>query len=445
MMLIIPYLITLFTGYLALITLFRNDRPLPTLLFFTLSALTGISITIILTFLSFIFLNRFHLVFIIFAHALIIIPLLWISGKNIALRNMTLNKDTGLELLMAAGSGIISFLYAKAYPMGGWDAWLLWNFKSKFLLLSGTRWKELFDPMLWRFHPHYPIGLPLFNAWTWAFTQNSAVFAPLINAVLFNILMMMLMLAIIRQYSTNLTRFVPIAVLFLCPIHMIFMASQYCDIVIGLFLLAALGCIIEAQRSSRKTLFILSGLFLGTLSFLKMEGAILAGLIFIAAHFLLRKHPHRFSTLRLLWIGTIAGTVPTILFLLFLSPGSQDFINGFFSSSSPATFLRLKTILIQYCLESLSAKWNFLWIAIFIAGCLHPKKIFQNERRIFPYVLASYLLILTLYYWTNTYYDIRWWINNSFARILSSLLPTIIVWMSISLLPKKTPADSDWS
>lgn len=118
MMLIIPYLITLFTGYLALITLFRNDRPLPTLLFFTLSALTGISITIILTFLSFIFLNRFHLVFIIFAHALIIIPLLWISGKNIALRNMTLNKDTGLELLMAAGSGIISFLYAKAYPMG---------------------------------------------------------------------------------------------------------------------------------------------------------------------------------------------------------------------------------------------------------------------------------------------------------------------------------------
>ncbi len=440
-MIIIPYTLTFIIGTVSLKYILRNQSCLPAVLLIPLSMTTGISITIFITFFSFVFFNHFNLFFILFIH------ILWIATSLILLKpQISLpSYKPDVSLLLPAGiilfTGILSWIYVKNTPMGGWDAWTLWNFKSKFLLLSGTRWKALFDTGLSRFHPHYPIGLPLFNAWTWAFTEGTPIFAPLVNAVLFNILTAGLMIGFLQKHCTSKWIYLPILFLFLTPIYMIFMTNQYCDIVISIFLLAALGSIFEAHQSSHQGFFVLSGIFIGTLSFLKLEGALLSSLIFLGGHFYIFNRTEKIKTLVIFWLSTLIATLPMILFLLFLAPKDQSFINGLTSVDHPSTLLRFKGIMAGVFFQICSARWRYLWGGLIAAGLLYYKKIFQKDILIFPFIIIVYLGIVILQYWINTYYPINWWVQNSIGRVMAALFPSLLVWITISILSKKSSSN----
>ena len=259
------------------------------------------------------------------------------------------------------------------------------------------------------------------------------------NTVIFNITAAILMLGIIRQKTHHKFSAVPIVILFCIPLYMILATSQYCDILIGIFLLGALGAVQQAQSSSAKPYLVLTGIFIGTLSFTKPEGAILAAIVFVAAHILILKNTHRPSGLVWFWASALTAGIPTILFQLFLSPGNQTFINGISSAIQPAALMRLKIILAFLCVELASIKWGFLWWLILLAGVLNFNRIFRKEFIIFPGVIFCYMLVVLLYYWVNTYFKIEWWLLVSLSRILSALIPAVITWISIGILAKKGP------
>jgi hypothetical protein len=439
-MIVIPYILTFLTGFLSLKFFTRNNGQYPFFFLTSLSAITGIAITIIITFFSLVIYNHLNLIFIFFVHLMIIATLII---KLKPFNNITYRKPSSSTLTAAVTITFISALssiYANNYPMGGWDAWTLWNFKSRFLLLSGTRWKELFDPMLARFHPHYPIGLPLFNAWTWAFNPEAVVIPPLINAVIFNFLLAALLTGILQRHCSGKRVIVPALIVFLSPVCMTFMTIQYCDILISLFLMAALGSIIEAHRSGNSRYLILTGLFIGTLAFLKLEGTVLAALTFILAHFYVFKEPRQKSSAIQLWISTVASALPIMLFLLFLAPRSQCFINGVTSSTQPATMSRLTTIFTFIFREVSSPDWHFLWWGAALSTILYANRLFQRRLLIFPGIIAIYLCIVIFQYWINTYYPIMWWLETSFRRILVTLIPLFCLWISLGILTKKPPA-----
>lgn len=436
-MILIPYSLTFLTGIATLCLVMKDRDPLPGFLFTALSAVTGISITIFVTFFSFAFLNRFHLLFIILAHLIYSAALLIYARPKLSLKIPRPSFPLPAMISCVFLVGILSLLYAKMYPMGGWDAWLGWNFKARFLLLADTRWKELFDPVFWRFHPHYPIGFPLFNAWTMAFTEGTSVFAPLANAVLFNILTACLLIGLLEKNCSSYFFLLPIAVIFTSPLHMIFMTNQYCDVVIGLFLLAGIGTLIEAQRRADTRFLILCGMFLGTLSFLKLEGAVLAVLLFIGAHCYFPKPINR-KTLAAFWMSALISALPMILFLLFVAPSNQSFINGLTSAEQPSTLARLQIVLIAPFREMISMKWRFLWWGLLLVGVMHAKAIFKKELLIFPFIFVFYLGAVSLHYWINTYFPIHWLIDLSITRILGTLLPSIILWICLGMFPKKS-------
>jgi hypothetical protein len=438
-MAIIPYLITFLIGTLSLSLILEKRSPLPGILFIGLSTVTGISITIFITFFSFAIFNQFHLFFIYVTH-LSGIALLLLFPKTI---RCIPYKKPGRSFFVAAfitlASGALAFIYARAYPFGGWDAWQVWNFKSKFLLLSGFRWKELLDPLFWRTSPHYPLGLPLFNAWTWAFNDNTSVSAPMVNAVLFVTLVTGIMIGILQQHCSSKLLYLPIFILPLSPTYMLFMTNQYCDVVVNLFFLATLITIIETRQSSNRGYLIPAGIFIATLSFLKPEGSVLACLSFLSAHFYLPEKSKKIPACIPLWTSTLLFMIPLILFFLFLSPGNQTFTNGLISADHPATITRLIIILKKLFYEMYSPKWYFLWWILLLAGILNLKKIFLRGILIFPFIIVTYLCVVIFYYWLNTHFPIEWWLDSSLNRVLAVILPTVIIWLSLSILPEKTP------
>lgn len=443
-MIFIPYILTFFIGFFALKALIQNDKTINAPLFFCLSCLIGIAESIFICFFSLIFLKQFHIPFITILHIIEIILLFFITKQYISFTHWRtlLNKCNITFICFLIFCGLLATLYAKTYPYGGWDAWQVWNFKAKFIFLSGEHWKNLFNPLLWRSSPHYPLALPLFNAWTWSFSNGTPASIPLINTVIFNMLIGGLMFSFLRPHYKNKFTYIPAAFLFFIPSYMVLATSQYCDVFLSLFFLASLISIHHAHTSQKNEFLLLGGIFLGLLSFTKPEGFILAGIVFLGSQFHLFQKENKKEKFSIFWISSLIAGIPTMLFLLFLSPGNQTFINGLTSTTNPSTLMRLKIIMAFLLIEMSHIKWGFLWWLILLAGILNLNRIFKKDFFIFFFSIISYLLIVLTYYWTNTYFKIDWWLSVSLSRILSSLLPAIIVWISLGILTKKNDADS---
>ena len=417
----------------------QNNNTLSAPLFFCLACLIGMTESIFICFFSFIFFNQFHLIFIVSTHLIEIIILFFFARKNIQftpLSHLWNIKNLSFIFLVLL-CGFIASVFAKAFPYGGWDAWQVWNFKAKFLLLSQTNWKQLFDPLLWQSSPHYPLALPLLNAWTWSFAHGTPSFIPLTNTIIFNMLTAGLIFSVTQYYTRRPYSFAPTLVLFLIPAYVILTSSQYCDVFLGLFFLASMITSYHTHKTQKPELLVLTAIFLGLLSFTKPEGTILAGIIFLGNHFHIFQQEKRYEKIMLFWISTLISFLPTLMFLFFFSPGNQTFINGLTSTTQPSTLLRLKTICAFFIIEITHKKWGFLWLLLFLAAILNLNRIFKKEFFAFYFSISIYFMIIFVYYWINTYFKIDWWISVSLSRILCSLLPAIILWISLGVLSKK--------
>lgn len=441
-MIITPYLLTFLIGYLGLKALMPH-RCFNVALTVCLSSLLGIAESIFICFFGLILFNRFHWPFIFTMHIVEIALLVIITRKSlcqVSLRKL-FNRDTLVFSIMILFCGTIAWLYARPFPYGGWDAWAIWNLKSKFLALGGADWKNMFDPALICSNTHYPFALPLFNAWTWSFIPGTPQIVPLANAVIFNMILGGLIFGFLKDQLNTNWAVMPVLFLFMIPAYMIYLSSQYADIFISLFFIASLFAVYKAHLTKDNTLLIAAGIFLGLLSFIKNEGMALAGIIFLTSHFYLLKRKDKTTALKIFWLSTVIAGIPTLIFLFFLKPENLVFINGLLSETNPTNIFRLKNILLFFVAEFINIKWTFFWCLILLIGILNSKSLFKKEFVIFYTSLGCYLIIIVLNYFINTYYEILWWLPSSLSRVLGAVIPGIIIWACLAIFKKDTPAE----
>jgi len=195
----------------------------------------------------------------------------------------------------------------------------------------------------------------------------------------------------------------------------------------------------EAKIKGDKTWALLSGIFLGMLSFTKNEGLLINAIIFILAIFYLSwpKKSYKKENLFHFFIGSFISLIPFLIFRFLYAPQDPKFINGLTSLVQPANLHRLKTIGMFYLLQLKNFSENGLWIVILMGIILGKKYAFNTTMLIIPIFLISYGGALTLYYFLNTYFEIIWWLSVTFDRILFSLLPITFYWIAISLFQEK--------
>ena len=280
-----PYLISSLSGLclMQLLTARKNNCDLSLKIF--LGSGLGIGLNALTTFLSFILFNRLVPLFAITLNLLICVVVIVLSVL-FCLKNKTpVRSFKKIDRLHLAGIAALTlaavplWYQSDFYAYGGWDAWSAWNLKAKFLFLGGDQWRNMFEPVLWRSSPHYPLLLPLINVWGWLFTVEPVYQVPVITAFLFTFLSVGLVYTGLKKLTGTHLSLIPALVLLTLPIFNKLSLSQYSDNVLGFYLLASLFSLAVAKNEQDPAFVFLAGIFLGLLSFTKPEGLIAAILI----------------------------------------------------------------------------------------------------------------------------------------------------------------------
>ncbi len=448
MIYLLSYALSLLMGYLFCRLILAKEGKCSTGLFIVLASGLGLGISAEITFYSYVFFNKLLPVFVLSTHGVVLVILTLLNIPTFKNVKFTLNwgaikNPFGFLIALLFAITLIPFwIQLNFYPLGGWDAWSCWNLKSRFLFLGGDQWKNMLDPILWRSSPHYPILLPLLNVWGWILSNYPTHTIPLTNALLFTLLTLGALFFGLKTYSNNLLAAIGVFLLSTLYFFVQLAASQYSDIIVAYFLLTGLICFLAGQNNKSAPMALISGLMLGFLSFSKSEGTVaslLAALIALTCLFIGQNAKNVQSKKLAVYfvVGLLLTALPTILFQILYAPANQTFINGFASATHPAGINRLKIIFGFLFLEIVSAKWNGIWLLLLAGLFLTKGKCLNAEMRIFPLFLVSYILIVCFYYFTNTYFEITWWLSVSLNRILFSILPVMVFWVFASLKENK--------
>ncbi|MGE0267946.1 MAG: hypothetical protein AB7S78_05785 [Candidatus Omnitrophota bacterium] len=327
--------------------------------------------------------------------------------------------------------------HGRFYAFGGWDAWATWNLKSRMLFLSESGWKIIFDPVLWRSSPHYPLLLPMINNWGWVFLDTPDVRVPVMTAFVFGFSTVGLLLSGLLRLTKSYYSILCVTLLLTSPMFVKLSLSQYADIVVAYYLLFGLICLLKTKTDNCRACALLSGVSLGFLSFTKGEGLIAAVIILsLAVFYLFWKNKPGWKVIFSLYGAALAASLVTIIFTLFYAPENQTFINGLTSVTKPVTFFRIKATLSFYLVELVSPTWNGVWIVLIFGLILTLGRCFSKNAIIVPAFLLGYIGVITAYYIVNTYFDssrILWWLQVSVHRLMFAALPTVVFWTFYSL------------
>jgi len=438
MMILFPYLISFLTGYLLLRALFVKEKPLDLLSEIFLGFGLGLGLNASLTFLNFTFWGHFDRTKVMTLNLIVFFLMIGLTIYRYRLHqekffNFKDFKYPSILIHLAISAVILGILiiFARTYPFGGWDAWSCWNLKSKFLF-EAHDWKVMFDPLLWRASPHYPLLLPMMNVWSWSLLKNPSSLGPLWTSVIFSFMTLGLLFVSLKKFSNMMFAcLAPLLIIFI-PFYLILATSQYADIVVSYYLLGAFFCFLLGLKTREAKFGFLSGAFIGLLSFTKSEGmiaaVILTGLLLIYLLLIVKN----FRLVGYLLAGLVAFGLPTMIFQIFFAPENQTFINGLGSTAKPSTVDRLKVVLLGFYFEFINIKWQGIWFVLLGGLVLNLKECFKKEQLLFPIFLVSYLGVVGFYYYLNTYFEIIWWVTVTLNRILFSILPIFVVWVFTS-------------
>lgn len=176
-----------------------------------------------------------------------------------------------------------------AFPHGeGWDAFAIWNLHARFLWRGGANWHDGFSPLIPWSHPDYPLLIPAAIAHFWSYLGHEDQNVPAIIGLLFTFSTVGLLYSSLRILRGPTVAGLGSLVLLTTPSFIEAGTTQYADVPLAFFVLAAIALLCIHDAGSRtsgvspKGLLVLAGLGSGFAGWTKNEGllflfAMLAG------------------------------------------------------------------------------------------------------------------------------------------------------------------------
>lgn len=178
--------------------------------------------------------------------------------------------------LLVAVSTAIFAVRSAARPHGGWDATTIWNMRARFLFRGADQWMTAFSDRLgvWT-HTDYPLLLPASIARAWSAIGDDTTLVPALVAALFVTATAGLLVAAVARFR-GLDQGLMAGIVLLGSRGLVRQGTtQYADIPLGLFVLAALVCIalwLDGEPGERRRYLVLAGLCAGLAAWTKNEG-----------------------------------------------------------------------------------------------------------------------------------------------------------------------------
>lgn len=214
------------------------------------------------------------------------------------------------------------------FPDGGYDAWMIWNTRARFLLRAAD-FRTAFSPrLLFWLHQDYPWLLPGTVAQAFLLGRTESLAVPALLSLLFaalTLLVLTLAVARLRGLTWGLLAGLVLAT---TPCFATFSANQQSDVPLAAFLALCAALLTMAQEEGREDLLVLAGFAAGLGAWTKNEGLLYLGCL--GAALLWRERKLRplllfalgTAPLLALIAGFKLGLQPPNDFVLFTTPGA---------------------------------------------------------------------------------------------------------------------------
>lgn len=132
-------------------------------------------------------------------------------------------------------------LLAFRYPLGGYDALAMWNYKARLLMLPDSGWTQVFER---GGHPDYPLLVSCLVARGWTIMQSCSPFIPVTLSILFGVAVLCICLVVVYELR-GITSACICGMLLCTDGKMEFwMWQQYADLAVACYLLAIVAILL---------------------------------------------------------------------------------------------------------------------------------------------------------------------------------------------------------
>jgi hypothetical protein len=329
-------------------------------------------------------------------------------------------------------------------PDGGWDAWMIWNLRARWLLRAPSL-AEAFPVVLPVTHPDYPILLPSLVALGWRVLGESAS-VPIVLAAAFASLYVSLLVVAVTGRRGRSWGLLAGAILLSTPVFVWSAPAQYADIPLGTFVLLGAIALLRAEEgegSARTRAQLAAGLALSLAALTKNEGLVYLG-SFALAVLLVGGGSFARRARDALWLllGAAPGLAVLVAFRRRLAPpGEFSSLGAMWQRAlDPSRWLLASEHLLRRLVYFQG--WTLLLPAAVVAGLLVLRGPAPSSslRRIGAALGGALLFLATAY--VVTPHDIVWHIDNSFDRLLLQAWGTLLLILFLSLRIEARPSAS---
>jgi hypothetical protein len=325
-----------------------------------------------------------------------------------------------LWILFAAACAIAAGAFIEhtvRFPDGGWDAWMIWNLRARFLARAPDLPTAFSPEMSYLAHQDYPWLLPGMLAQAFAVFGESR-WLPAAVAALYGVLgVIVVAAALSRAHGARYGLLGALAVVTL-PGYAVYAWSQQADILVAVYLALAIALI--GSRSPRE--LALAGFAAGLGMWTKNEGALYA--VCLAAALIVRTRDLR---------GTgafVAGAVPCAVLLAWfkLRFGPQTDLAAFSTAESVLAHAADARRWGELVLFTLRRVFYFQEAGLWVAAELLALALVVRKR---PPSVAGSALFLACAVYAPIYvlqpHPLEWIFRTSAMRILIQLWPSAVL------------------
>ncbi len=332
-----------------------------------------------------------------------------------------------LLALLAMNSVTVTNLY-KSAPHGRWDAWSIWNVRARYLAGPGT-WHNAVSQDLTRTHPDYPLGTSSLIARAWVYNgRDFSAAVPLAAAIAYSLATLLVLGGALARRRGHTLALVAVCVLLSSTGWLWETVSQYADIPLALYMLAA-GALLLAGESAAP----LAGVLAGLAAWTKNEGLVFAFALLVGVALFQRRSLPRFA----------AGLAPVVAFVLIFKLAIAPHADPLFHQGVAAAlahvvdFARWKTVIVAFFAEIGAFG---LWYAhpLLLCGALAFALRFRRDNwkqaRPLLFVVAVVACADVVVY-LITPSDLNWQIGTSMPRLVVQLWPLALAGFVAALGP----------
>jgi len=158
---------------------------------------------------------------------------------------------------------------------------MTWNRAARFIFRGDSHWRDAFSPVFR--HPDYPLLVPGAVARAWAYTGSDSVLAPAAVAAMFTCATIALAGAALARLRSDRQGLLAMLLLLATPSLLTYGASQYADIPLAFFVLAAIVLLCLHDRvQDHPGSMILAGAAASLAAWTKNEGMLFLAAIVVA-------------------------------------------------------------------------------------------------------------------------------------------------------------------